>query len=403
MTISDLNMTQESPQSGEVNFSGSGWKMAGLLIPGYLLMIPTLGLYRFWQVTQKRQFYWSRTSIDGDSLEYTGSATQLLFGFMLAILLFVPIAGLYLWLSTQDQNSIIAGYAFIAVGLYFLAGYAEYRARRFRFTRTLWRGLRFAQTGNAWNFALRRFFWSILVLGTAGLAYPFMRANLFKYAWNNTYFGDRKFEFTGSWKTVGVPFFKVYAFFVAISILFFIAAFQVSQTVSSIGIAFAPIMILLGFLVSSFYLRARIPSRLYSELQIGDARLSVRVKARSLIWHVVLYAIWLLIALIGVGIVVAIFLSAAQQSFASFEAANLAQFGQLGGWQIALAILGYLAVIATFGLLAETLIALGYWQAVARDARIENAQDLRTVRGGDGDESPIAGEGLADALNVGAY
>lgn len=404
--ILPVDRQPQRQSEGEVSFSGSGWKMARLLIPGYLLMIPTLGLFRFWQVTQKRQFYWSRTTIDGDNLEYTGNATQLLLGFMLAILLFIPIAGIYLWLSTQDQDIIIGGYAIIAVGLYFLAGYAEYRARRFRFTRTLWRGLRFAQTGNAWSFAVRRFLWSILVVVTGGLAYPFMRTNLFKYAWNNTYFGDRQFEFTGDWRAVAAPFFKVYFFIILVAVLIGFLSFGRLQSGNMTAASATPLIGLLVFLMAFFayyYLRARIPSRLYSALKIGETSIFVRVKARSLFWHSVLYVIWLIIFAIGLAVLSVMFVAFFQQDISNFEAVEFSQFMQLGAWQIALAIVGYLAILAIFALLAETLLALGYWEAVVRHARLKNVGDLNSVRGGDGDESPIAGEGLADALNVGAY
>lgn len=54
-------------------------------------MLPTIGLYRFWQATWKRRFYWQNTVIDGEPLEYTGTATQLLLGFFFALAFFLPI------------------------------------------------------------------------------------------------------------------------------------------------------------------------------------------------------------------------------------------------------------------------------------------------------------------------
>ncbi len=48
-------------------------ELLGIILRGYLLMIPTIGLYRFWQATWKRRFYWQNTVIDGEPLEYTGT------------------------------------------------------------------------------------------------------------------------------------------------------------------------------------------------------------------------------------------------------------------------------------------------------------------------------------------
>ena len=45
----------------------------------------TLGLYRFWLFTDMRQYLWSNTVSDGESLEYTGTPVELLLGFLIAI------------------------------------------------------------------------------------------------------------------------------------------------------------------------------------------------------------------------------------------------------------------------------------------------------------------------------
>jgi hypothetical protein len=63
---------------------------------------------------------------------------------------------------------------------------------------------------------------------------------------------------------------------------------------------------------------------------------------------------------------------------------------------------GYLLFAATFSLVAELILGFGYWTAVARGIKVVNLDDLRTIRARPEDRS-IAGEGLADALNVGAF
>ena len=198
-----MALVQEQPVP--VVFTGARAELAGMLLRGYVLLIPTIGLYRFWLATWKRRFYWANTEIDGDPLEYTGSAIQLLLGFLMALAVFVPLYGLFFFLSTQSSEAAIAGYSGVAVLLWFLMGYAIYRARDFRLSRTLWRGIRCDQGGSAWGYALRRFFWSLLVLVTAGLAYPFMAANLWSYRYRHSWYGDRQFSFAGSWKQLARP------------------------------------------------------------------------------------------------------------------------------------------------------------------------------------------------------
>ena len=69
---------------------------------------------------------------------------------------------------------------------------------------------------------------------------------------------------------------------------------------------------------------------------------------------------------------------------------------------VALLILAYLVVLGAFGLLAELILAYGWWRLLARSATVTNPDSVRTVRSTAEDRSLI-GQGLADALNVGAY
>ena len=57
----------------------------------------TLGIYRFWLVTDVRRFLWSNTEIAGEPLEYTGTALELLLGFLVAIALLIPIYAGFFW------------------------------------------------------------------------------------------------------------------------------------------------------------------------------------------------------------------------------------------------------------------------------------------------------------------
>jgi len=81
-----------------VEFTGRRGELFGLLFRGYVLTVPTIGIYRFWVTTWKRRFYWHNTVIDGEPLEYSGHALQLLIGFLFAIAFFLPIYLAFLYL-----------------------------------------------------------------------------------------------------------------------------------------------------------------------------------------------------------------------------------------------------------------------------------------------------------------
>jgi uncharacterized membrane protein YjgN (DUF898 family) len=58
--------------------------------------------------------------------------------------------------------------------------------------------VRFYQTGAAWNYSIRSNLWSIQILLTAGLAYPWAQASLERYKMRHTHFGNLDGHFVGS-------------------------------------------------------------------------------------------------------------------------------------------------------------------------------------------------------------
>jgi len=109
-----------------------------------------------------RRYLWTNTEIAGETLEYTGTPLELLVGFLVAVAILIPVyAGFFI--AALDMGTIgkMSGLlAFAGLGL--LGQYAVYRARRYRLTRTIFRGLRFHQDGSAWRYALRASLWWIL-------------------------------------------------------------------------------------------------------------------------------------------------------------------------------------------------------------------------------------------------
>src|SRR5689334_24485481 len=105
-----MTETTQDVRMGRVEFTGGRQEMLGIVLRGYALMIPTIGLYRFWQATWKRRFYWQNTVIDGDPLEYTGTASQLLLGFLFALAFFLPLYVALFYFSMQESRITLNGY-----------------------------------------------------------------------------------------------------------------------------------------------------------------------------------------------------------------------------------------------------------------------------------------------------
>jgi hypothetical protein len=393
-----------------VRFTGTRAELFGIMFRGYLGMVPTLGLYRFWMVTWKRRFYWSHTEIDGDTLEYTGDAMQLLIGFMMALVLFVPGYALVFFFSTQPAPVTLTGYAGLGLVLWFLIGYAIYRTRDFRLSRTLWRGIRFDQKGSAFGYALRRFLWSGLMVLTLGLAYPFMAGNLWRYRYRHTWFGDRQFGFKGSWRTVAGPYYAVYfgAVAIAAAILADLLVRQDFVIIKGQAVPHWPVLagcaVLFAYLVWGVYFyRGREISRMFSSVTLGEAAVSVRVRGRAMFGQFIVYAMGfagaIAVFLLYVGMLIA---AATGRPESAAMPADLARVMQGSLANLLLAVGGYLALLATFAVLGEVVLAFGYWKLVAREARIANADSLKSVRAS-GEDPSLMGEGIASALNLGSY
>ena len=91
MSIADAAAPPPGAPVPDVRFIGAPRAYWWLLVSRRALLAVTLGIYRFWFATDIRRFLWSNTEIAGETLEYSGTATELLIGFLIAIAVLVPL------------------------------------------------------------------------------------------------------------------------------------------------------------------------------------------------------------------------------------------------------------------------------------------------------------------------
>ena len=91
-------------------------------------------------------------------------------------------------------------FAGVPLGLlyYVFMQFAIYRARRYRVTRTVWRGVRFSMRGSGLNYAWRVGLWTLLVVVTLGLALPWRQAALERFKMRYTAYGHLQGRFDGT-------------------------------------------------------------------------------------------------------------------------------------------------------------------------------------------------------------
>ncbi len=193
----------DTPDTGARKFSydGTNLRYAGIVLVNTLLQFITLGIYRFWAKTRERRYIWSSVKFGGDHVEYTGTGMELFVGFLIAMFVLIPYSAIFqaaaVLLDPNDVTTQIAASIIQLVTLVFLVYIAMYRARRYRLTRTLWRGIRGGQTGSSLKYAVVAIGYWLLSVVTLGLAAPLLRIRLEAIKLENTWFGDRKFEFKG--------------------------------------------------------------------------------------------------------------------------------------------------------------------------------------------------------------
>src|SRR5215510_16588030 len=171
---------------------------AGLSILNGVLRILTLGVYHFWGKTEVRQRIWSAVRIDGEPLEYRGTGGELLRGFLVVFFLVLLPMGLASFAAPLlgPPAQALFNFAFWPV-LLLLSGLGIHRARRYRLSRTRWRGIRGGLSGRSRGFAWTYLWTMLLVPLTLGWILPWRTVHLHRALSVETRFGDNAFTFTG--------------------------------------------------------------------------------------------------------------------------------------------------------------------------------------------------------------
>jgi len=337
-----------------------------------LFGILTLGLYRFWGKTRLRRYLWAGIGFDGERFEYTGRPRELLFGFLIALAVLVPLGLLFSVLSVALAGNpvLVSALADLeGVIVLVLVQIAIYRARRYRLTRTRWRGIRGGQSGSALEYSMMALWWIFITLVSLGLAYPVQRTRLQRYRMRNTWFGDRPFEFDARARRLFWPWVLAWLFLLP-----------------SLGVSY------IWYRVREFRYFSR---RTY----MGALSFDSDLDAGGVIWIIVRYAVVLL------GLYAIPMMAVHMGTSGGFDQILQALGGGgetvLGG-DASLTIFLDLAVLAVVpGVISWALLKGPLLRAICATLTVYGEEDFAAIRLGVL-ISPARGEGLADALDVGS-
>jgi uncharacterized membrane protein YjgN (DUF898 family) len=193
-------------------FRGSGRALFGIHVVNALLVLATLGVYFFWAKARVRHYLWSETEFEGDRFAYHGTGRELFIGFLRALFIFIlPITALNMVPELIDVPAVLGPVLRLLVSIIaaIFIPTAMVGARRYRLSRTSWRGIRFsfrARTREFINLWLNGWLATSL---TFGLYYPAFITNQQRYFTTNMWFGSQRFSFDGRgrdlfWPWVGM-------------------------------------------------------------------------------------------------------------------------------------------------------------------------------------------------------
>lgn len=186
-------------ESRGIEFTGNWREYLPIAITNSLLIICTLGVYRFWASARQRRYLWSRTRFIDDSLEWTGTGKEMFLGFLIVICVIAPFLLFFQFLFpaliAHGKAEAAFGIVFLfEIGFFYLGGFARFRALRYRLSRTYWHGIRGGSDDPGWNYGGEYLGRLVLSFMTMFIVYPWAATRLWNGRWNAMSFGPLRFR-----------------------------------------------------------------------------------------------------------------------------------------------------------------------------------------------------------------
>jgi uncharacterized membrane protein YjgN (DUF898 family) len=396
--MNQMGFAPHQPVPVAASFAGDRGEFRRLVVRGTGLELITVGFYRFWLATDIRRHLWSNTDIGDDAAEYTGNGKELLLGFLFALAILVPIYLVYFLIGLEAERAKAFASFPLFLFFYLFGQFAIYRARRYRLTRTVWRGVRFWMSGSGWAYAARSVLWGIASGLTIGLLMPWREAALERYKMKHSYYGDLQ----GSFAATGWDFFKrgVWLWLVAVLALALVVWAFVKKAPG------APLLPFLLAVAAPFLygVYKAIEWRWWlSGIRFGEVRIESALSRTALIglyWKVIGWMFLLMVLFSG-------YLVASMALIASLEQVPMAKVFVPGSLQanipmfIAMAI-GYLALILAANVLMRIYLLRDVWARVVSSTAVHNIEAADNVSAM-GELANALGEGFADGLDVAGF
>jgi uncharacterized membrane protein YjgN (DUF898 family) len=346
-----------------------------------------------------------------------------LIGFLFALAILVPIYFAYFLLSVEAERTSPFLSTPLLIFLYAFGHFAIYRARRYRLTRTVWRGVRFWMDGSGFGYAWRACLWGFLVSLTLGLALPWREAALERYKMRHTFYGDLQGDFVGTgwqffkrgrwlWLLAALPFVVL----IVVGVVAAVALAAVShggkpsqEQIGVVVIVYMLVMCMIAPLVPFLYAAFKATEWRWwaSGLRFGKLSVSSNITRAALFgnyWATIGWCVLVVTIFGGIMFAVAAIFATNGLPLDGKKSENATLLAIAHGSPLGIALLGgylagYFAMILAIGAAARVFLMRGIWVKILASLTITGlaAADVVTARG---EEANALGEGFADSLDI---
>lgn len=281
-------------------FDGSAGEYFRIWIVNLALSLVTLGIYSAWAKVRSQRYFYGNTRLDGVPFEYLARPLPILFGRIVAVVLFAAyvLAGqLSLWLQIG-----------LAILITLLTPWLLVRGAAFRARYSSWRGLRFRFVPAYAQAYARYLLLGIPLVLTLGLLYPYVKARQKAFLVEHHRYGGQSFGFDA---TAG-HFYPPYLIAWSVMVVW---VFIASSLLAGTAIALhrpggePPTALVFGWMALFYggyfaiwaFLAAALGNLVYNHTTIGPHRFQSRLQGGRLLW---LYAGNTVAVLISAGMLI---------------------------------------------------------------------------------------------------
>ena len=261
-------------------FTATAGEYFRIWIVNLFFTLITLGIYSAWAKVRKKRYFYGSTRIDGDPFDYFGSPKSILKGRLLAVLLFLIYAftsELYPWTK------------FVFIGLFVLAlPWLVVRTLAFNARNSAYRGLRFDFLTTPREAVPVFLGMPLLVVATAGLAYPWFAARNKSFIVSHHALGVTQF----GCELRGVDFYKAYflaglmllAFIIPIglSMGFIVTKIDLPERIEWMRIVLPVLMMYVAYAVVYAYIQTRTINLMWNGAHGRGLKFASDLEARSM-------------------------------------------------------------------------------------------------------------------------